>query len=135
MLLLALAFSLAKASIVDCGVGALFTITELSQDPDTNIQPSQNISLKLLYTSDETITGGTVETAVTYNFIPFQPSRDDLCKSIVCPLSAGDHDGSSTYQFPNDISGSIITQFRWFDTSGRLLLCIKSSLQAKKYMY
>ena len=134
-LFFALALTSVFASIENCGSTGLFTITELKQDPDTTIQPGQNVTLTLLYINGEVVTGGTVETAVTYNFIPYRPTRDDLCTSIVCPLDVGQHDGSVTYPFPSDIIGTIITQIKWFDTNDNLLLCIKSTLKTANKPY
>ena len=119
-------------SITNCGTDSLFTITKLDQNPFSDVLPNQNVSLTLLYTSPEEIAGGSVETSITYNFIPFQPSVEDLCSVVMCPIHAGENDGSTSYMFPVDLSGTIIVQIKWFDTTGRLLLCIKSTLKAVK---
>jgi len=124
-------FALTSATITDCSVGkGLFTITELKLDPPSAVAANQNVSLVLKYTSPVIITGGTAETAITLNYIPFQPSSENLCNSVFCPLGVGSHDSSTFYIFPSGISGRIITQIKWFDLSGTLLLCIKTVLTA-----
>jgi len=123
--------TLVSGSITDCGAGqGLFTITDLSMDPPSSVAANQNVSLVLKYRTPVLISGGTAETAITLNFIPFQPSSEDLCTKVFCPIQVGSHDASSFYIFPSGVSGRIITQIRWFDMTGRLLLCLKSILTA-----
>ena len=123
--------TLVSGSITDCGAGqGIFTITDLKMDPPSSVAANQNVSLVLKYTSPVLVTGGTAKTAITLNFIPFQPSSEDLCTKVFCPVQVGQHDASSFYIFPSGVSGRIITEIRWFDLTGRLLLCIKSILTA-----
>ena len=120
------------ATITNCGSNPAFTITALDQSPLTKVSAGQNVSLTLKYTSYVPVSAGTVTTAVTYNFIPFQPTVDDLCKSVVCPLAAGDHDGSSSVVTPSGVSGSVTTTITWADADGKQLLCIKSTLSVSR---
>ncbi len=123
--------AVAHATITDCGAGAaLFTITELSQDPPTTVTANQNVSLTLKYSAPEEITAGTATTSVTLNFIPFSPTVEDLCVKAACPITVGEHDGSSWGLFPSGVSGTLVSKVEWKDTSGRLLLCIQSKLSA-----
>jgi hypothetical protein len=118
-------------TVSDCGVGkSLFTITELSQDPATNVIAGQNVSLTLKYTAPEEIPSGTATTSVTLNFIPFTPTVEDLCTKAACPITVGEHDGSSWGLFPSGVSGSLVSKVEWKDASDRLLLCIQSKLAA-----
>lgn len=118
-------------TISDCGAGkGLFTITELSQDPATNVVAGQNVSLTLKYSAPEEISAGTAKSSVTLNFIPFTPSTEDLCTKAECPITVGDHDGSSWGLFPSGVSGSLVSKVEWKDSSDRLLLCIQSKLSA-----
>lgn len=118
-------------TVSDCGAGkGLFTITELSQDPASNVVAGQNVSLTLKYTSPEEISGGTATTSVTLNFIPFSPSVEDLCTKATCPITVGEHDGSSWGLFPSGVTGTVVSKVEWKDPSGRLLLCIQSKLAA-----
>jgi len=129
-ILFALMAALANSNIADCGKNALFQITTLSQDPATNVQAGQNISLVVKYSSPMTIRGGTATTTVTYNYIPFNPTVEDLCTKVACPLNAGDHDGSSSYFFPTGVNGQVTTRIEWKDLEGKLLLCIVSTLKS-----
>jgi len=116
------------AGIVDCSAGkGKFIINKLDQDPVSKVVVGQNVSIALFYTNPELVTAGTTTTAVTYNFIPFQPTVADLCKSVVCPLEPGLHDGSAYMLFP-DASGTVVTTITWKDSANNLLLCIKSTL-------
>ena len=118
----------AEATISNCGVNPLFTITQLDQSPLTKVTAGQNVSLTLKYTSYAAVSAGTVTTAVTYNFIPFKPTVADLCTSVVCPLAPGDHDGSSILATPVGISGTVVSKITWNDQDGAQLLCITSTL-------
>ena len=127
--LILVAFStLSHAAVSNCGTNSKFTITQLDQSPATYVTSGQNVSLTLKYTSFEAVEAGTVKTAVTYNFIPFQPSLTNLCDSIVCPLAPGEHDGSSSLIAPSGLSGTLQTTITWTDDNGNQLLCIRSSL-------
>ena len=126
MFLLLLAVT-AHASVVDCGPG-IFLITKLGLEPSV-VSPGQNVTLSLLYDSPELITGGTVENSYTFNFIKVGPTTTDLCTSISCPLEKGSHDGSVSYPFP-DLVGTLVSIVKWFDLTGNLLLCIKSSIKS-----
>ena len=123
-----LTYAPAYGAIANCGKNPLFTITELSQNPLTKVKGGENVSLTLLYSSFQPVEAGTVTTAVTYNFIPFQPTVADLCTSIVCPLAPGDHDGSSSVVTPTGLTGTVVSTVTWNDQNGRELLCIKSTL-------
>jgi hypothetical protein len=123
-------FSYVVASVKDCGVSPLFTITELSQDPASTIMANQNLSLTLKYYAPEEITTGTVTKSITLNFIPFSPSTEDLCANAPCPIPVGDHDGSSWSLFPSGVSGTLVSKVVWNDEQGRELLCVQSSLKA-----
>lgn len=116
-------------TVSDCGAGkGLFTITELSQDPVTNVVAGQNVSLTLKYTAPKEIAAGTATTSVTLNFIPFTPTVEDLCTKASCPITVGEHDGSSWGVMPSGVSGSLVSKVEWKDSLGRLLLCIQSKL-------
>ena len=121
----------AFGTISDCGAGkGLFTITELSQDPATTVVAGQNVSLTLKYTAPEEIAAGTATTSVTLNFIPFTPTVEDLCTKASCPITVGEHDGSSWGLFPSGVSGTLVSKVEWRDSLDRLLLCIQSKLSA-----
>lgn len=121
-------FTYAFAVVKDCGKNPLFTITELRQDPPTTISANQNLSLTLKYSTPEEITAGTVTKSITLNFIPFSPTTEDLCANAHCPITVGEHDGSSWSIFPSGVSGTLVSKILWNDDSGRELLCLQSSL-------
>ncbi len=121
----------ATGSIEDCGgSSALFKITELAQDPPSTVATGQNVSLTLKYTVSEEVTAGRVVKSVTYNYIPFEPTEEDLCTNAACPLTPGDHDGSTWYDWPSGVSGLIGSKVEWYDLKDNLLLCIDSQLTA-----
>lgn len=120
-----------SASITDCGGGAAaFKITELAQDPPSTVGTGQNVSLTLKYTVSEEVTAGRVVKSVTYNYIPFEPTEEDLCANAACPLTPGDHDGSTWYEWPSGVSGLIDSKVEWYDMKDNLLLCIDSQFTA-----
>ena len=118
------------AGIKDCGVSPLFKITELAQDPVDRISGGQNLSLTLKYSASEEIPAGKVTKSITLNFIPFSPTTEDLCVNAPCPITVGDHDGSSWSLFPSGVSGTLVSKVVWADTQGRELLCVQSTLKA-----
>lgn len=119
------------ASVTDCGgSSALFKITDLSQDPLSTVGVGQNVSLTLKYSVSEEVSAGRVVKSVTYNYIPFDPTEEDLCTNAECPLMPGDHDGSTWYEWPSGLSGLIDSKVEWYDTKNTLLLCIDSTLTA-----
>ena len=132
--LLALASLMATAlgGVIDCGSSPLFSITKLSQSPDTYVKPGDNTTLTLLYKVPEgvTITGGKATTSLSLNGIPFTPSTDDLCTKVACPITSGEHDGSSWTTFPSGVTGKIVSKVTWTDSTGKELICIKSTFQA-----
>jgi hypothetical protein len=132
ILFLLATLSSVTATISNCGSNPAFTITTLDQSPLTKVSAGQNVSLTLKYTSYAPVSAGTVTTAVTYNFIPFKPTVDDLCKSIACPLAPGDHDGSTSVVTPTGISGTVVSTITWADSNGNQLLCIKSTLSVSR---
>ena len=132
MHLLLIVLTAVTAAITNCASfskPSIFTIDALSQTPSDTITAGENMTLNLIYTSSTTVTGGTATTSMTYNFLPLTPTVADLCTSVVCPLGPGQHDGGSTYPFPSEISGTLVTQIVWADENNNQLLCIKSTIK------
>lgn len=129
------------STITDCGgANALFTITKLDFFPDV-LAPGENATLTLLYTSPEEIPGGTATTSVSLNFIPFTPTTENLCATTgdladrgltmpTCPITVGDHDGSSVATMPDGVTGTITSKVEWRDLNDRLLLCIQAKFKS-----
>ena len=133
-----LSFVSAYATVTNCATvqkPSLFTIDTLTLSPADTIMACQNVSLGLIYTSPESVTSGTATTSITYNFLPIEPTVDDLCLSIPCPLDPGTHDGSTTYPFPQGLSGTIVTTIVWADSNNTQLLCIKITLKTQKSFF
>ncbi len=118
-------------SVSDCGgTAGLFMIDSLSLYPDTPIS-GQNITLFMNYSVPDnmTITGGTAEYDVTWNYIPFEPTTEPLCQNVPCPLGPGHYTNQSASQWPSGVSGYIASQMKWWDTEDRLLLCVEIQSQ------
>jgi hypothetical protein len=127
------AYALSSSGVSDCGNGnSLFQITKLTLDPPSSVMAGQNVSLGLIYNSPQTVYNGTVKNSVTYNFIPLSPTVSSLCDSTDCPITVGQHDGSSSYPMPTGLSGNLKSQIVWYDDAGTQLLCIEMSLKIQK---
>ena len=114
----------AAASVSDCSSGSsLFKLTSMSFSPDPTVI-GQNSTLLLSMTVPEEINGGTATYATTYNFIPFSPTVDPLCNTIVCPVRTGTLDTKSSYPIPDTLTGSLGIKITWTDDTGRELLCV-----------
>lgn len=121
-----LLFQTSGATIKDCGADtSIFQITELALSPDPPIRGKDvHMSVKFINPL-ETIDSGTCTTSVTLNFIPFQPSVDELCKSTQCPILSGLNDRSTTSVWPDTVSGSITSKIVWTTDNNAQLLCIQ----------
>ena len=111
------------ASITDCSAGkSLFTIQGMGFWPDPAVA-NMNSTVSFAYTVPAPgFTGGTASYKATYNFIPFSPTVEDLCKSIVCPIVPGPYNMSTSSTFPN-LKGQLDAKIEWKDTNGAMLLC------------
>ena len=119
-------------SVTDCSKGtSVFKFTGGSLLPDPVI-PGQDssITLNAIFPDGTNIDAGTAKYSFSFNGIPFSPTVTDLCDSIVCPLAAGAHDGTSWFLFPTGVTGKIITKVTWQDSDGNQLLCISYSVKA-----
>jgi hypothetical protein len=124
-------FAAASAKINDCAVGksvfSMKAVTLLPADP----VPGENVTLHLEYVvpAGVTITDGTAQYDVSYNFIPFSPTIESLCYDVPCPLGPGLYMNDTISQWPTGLSGTLVTKITWFDLLKNVLLCI--SIQAK----
>jgi len=123
--------AVADSKVTDCTKDSTsrFIINSLSLSPPDQVSPGENVTLGLIYTNPTLVTDGTVTTSVTYNFIPLTPTVEPLCKSVVCPLEPGQHDGGVSYAFPTGLSGSVVTKIVW-TVSNIQVLCIQITLKA-----
>lgn len=127
--LMAFAAAAAAATIKDCGAGkSAFTINALSISP-INPVAGKDVTVNLEYTvpTGMVITGGLTTYSVTYNFIPFSPTTEPLCRNVPCPLTAGIYTNHTTTQWPSGMSGSVVSRMTWADETNNLLLCIDVS--------
>lgn len=119
------------AAVRDCAPGnSVFEVNSVSLEPPTPVS-GQNLTLFLDYTVPDgvLITDGTAEYDITYNYIPFTPSTEPLCQNIPCPLGPGRYQNSSTSVWPQDLSGLLVTELKWYDPAQNLLLCVEISGQ------
>lgn len=117
------------ATIKDCGAGkSAFTINALSISP-INPVAGKDVTVHLEYAvpTGMLITGGLTTYSVTYNFIPFSPTTEPLCRNVPCPLGGGIYTNDTTTQWPSGMSGSIVSRMTWTDETNKLLLCIDIS--------
>ncbi len=123
--------ALTDAKVTDCTKASVsrFSIQSLSLTPPDQVSPGENVTLSLIYTNPVLVTDGTVTTSVTYNFIPLTPTVEPLCKSVVCPLEPGQHDGGVSYVFPAGLTGSVVTKIVW-TVADIQVLCIQITLKA-----
>ena len=127
--LLALALSTQAITVSDCGKGATaFTLGPMSVTPSTPVA-GDNVTLIYQYTvpAGMVVTDGISKYSVTYNFIPFSPTIEPLCKNIPCPLSSGTYTNTSTTTWPSGLSGTLTSQIAWQDQNSKPLLCISIS--------
>ena len=128
--ILALLLPIVNSGSVDCSLGkSVFKLNSVNIDPVVPIK-NENFTVSLDYTVPEglTITSGTAVYSMTYNFLPFSPSTDDLCKDTSCPIIPGPHSQSSTSIFPS-LTGTIVIKTQWFDDSNTQLLCYSLNLK------
>lgn len=114
----------AQLTVAPCG--GVMTITKISISP-ANPVPNGPLNLHLEYVAPTIITGGSAETSMTYNFMPFSPVVEPLCGSIPCPLAAGPYSNDTVTTWPTGLSGTVTSTTKWFDLDRLLLLCFKIS--------
>ena len=121
-LLAAIAPLNAQLAVSPCG--GTMTIQKASVTPTIPVA-NQQVKLHLEYSVPAPVSGGTSETAVTYNFIPFSPTVEPLCASIPCPLVPGTYSNDTSSTWPSGLSGNVAITTKWFDSNHALLLCLK----------
>jgi hypothetical protein len=123
--------STSTALIKDCDTNSQFKLTELALYPDPPVK-GQNVYMTVIFDNPgEEITDGDVVTSVSLNGIPFSPSHKTLCSDTICPLTTGINNRSTASVWPETVSGKINSKIQWFDTNGKSLLCIQTSVAVK----
>jgi hypothetical protein len=114
----------AHTAISDCGAGkSVLQLTELAFAP-SNPKVGDNTVMTVKFDNPgPEINDGTVTTSITWNYIPFDPTKEALCSNTQCPLVFGANDRSTNSAWP-DISGLVKSHIEWTDAAGNLLLCI-----------
>jgi len=129
MLLLFTFLITAFGSIQDCNTTSILQLTDLALNPVSPV-PGKDLAMTVQFTNPgPEITNGTVTTSLTYNFIPFQPTTEDLCTSTQCPLVTGFNDRSTTNPWP-DVKGTVISKIEWNTLDGQNLLCIQINVKS-----
>ena len=125
-LLVGLAF--AQGSIKDCDPSSQFRFTELGLTPDPP-KVNENVIMKVLFHNPgPEVTEGKAVTSVTWNGIPITPSTKPLCESTECPLTVGLNNRTTISTWPSSVTGSVNSKIQWFDSNGKSLLCIQTSV-------
>ncbi len=118
----------AHAAISDCGAGkSILQLTELGFTPASPKVGDDTVMTVKFNNPGADITDGTVTTSISWNFIPFEPTKEALCTNTKCPLISGVNDRSTNSPWP-DITGYVTSHIEWTDTAGALLLCIDLDL-------
>jgi len=122
-------FAVSESSIADCGKGLTrFQFTDLGLDPSTPVNGQPFELFNVFNNPGAIVTGGTVKTSVTVNYIPFTPSVVDLCSSTICPLVSGLNDRSTSSTWPDNVFGKIVSKVEWAGLDAEPLLCIQMSV-------
>ena len=112
------------------------TSTDIAQNVNLYVDPilpQTDYTLYLTCDLSEQVNGGTSIYSITYNFIPFQPTINDLCTDILtsnisCPLT--DHISSASQgSVPTDISGTTIIKNEWFNQNNDRILCMSFNIK------
>jgi len=113
------------SEITDCSKGtSYFKVNALGFWPDPPVK-GENSTVSFDYTVPDgpAIDKGTAKYSVTYNFIPIQPTVEDLCLSTTCPILPGTYNQSTSSTFPTGLTGTVITKIQWFDVNAKELFC------------
>lgn len=122
-------FAVSESSIVDCGKGLTrFQFTDLALDPTTPVSGQPFELFNVFNNPGAEVTGGTVKTSVSVNYIPFAPSVANLCSSTTCPIVSGLNDRSTSSTWPENVFGKIVSKVEWAGLNEEPLLCIQMSV-------
>jgi hypothetical protein len=118
----------ASVSLRDCGnpVNDQAVITGFGFSPSipTAGAPTE---LWVAYDLKSELTGGTATYTYKINGLPFSPTVEDLCSQTSCPKSAGPQNETSHSTFPSGITGKIVTQIQWKNTTNQPVWCLETT--------
>lgn len=83
--------------------------------------------LWVAYDLKSELTGGTATYTYKVNGLPFSPTVEDLCSQTTCPKSTGAQNETSHSTFPSGVSGKIVTQILWKNTTNQPVWCLETT--------
>ena len=108
----------------------------ISITPDSP-KGGQEVTTIFKYDLSKEVMSGKASYGFTFNGIPFSPTVDDLCADQAggccpdpCPLSVGAHENKSLSNFPEGVSGKIVTTIKWTDQDNDQILCVEWTVRA-----
>lgn len=126
----ALAMLAATVTLRDCGNPDTDQAKILSMGfTPSNPIPGENTTLWVDYSLKSSITGGTATYSVSLNGIPFPPTTDDLCAQTDCPKYIGIYNETSSSDFPDGISGKVVTKIQWANQNKSPVWCVETTFR------
>jgi hypothetical protein len=108
----------------------------ISITPDSP-KGGQEVTTIFKYDLSKEVTSGKASYGFTFNGIPFSPTVDELCADQAggccpdpCPLAVGAHENKSLSNFPEGVSGKIVTTIKWTDQDNAQILCVEWTVRA-----
>ena len=112
-------------------------LTDIAQNVQLDIDPKLPQTDYTLYIDadfSKEVTKGTSTYDITLNYIPFQPTVNDLCtevanSNITCPLVQGPLAMQSKGSIPNGVSGIIVIKNEWKNDVDERILCMQFTIK------
>ena len=105
----------------NCDTKSVFQIDQISVQYEV---PPINSTLTVAYTVPELIEDGSAKFSCTLNGIPVLNQQTPLCQDTVCPIVAGFHNDSNSFETALT-SGTLSCTTKWLALDGSVLRCIK----------
>lgn len=111
--------------------------TDIAQNVQLDIDPKLPQTDYILYLGAELskeVSKGTSTYDITLNYIPFQPTVNDLCteinnSNITCPLVQGNLAMQSKGTIPTGVSGIIVIKNEWKNDIDERVLCMQFTIK------
>ena len=111
--------------------------TDIAQNIQLDIDPKLPQTDYTLYLDadlSKEVTKGTSTYDITLNYIPFQPTVNDLCtevanSNITCPLLQGPLAMQSKGSIPTGVSGIIVIKNEWKNDVDERILCMQFTIK------
>ncbi len=112
-------------------------LTDIAQNVQLDIDPKLPQTDYILYLGAELskeVSKGTSTYDITLNYIPFQPTVNDLCteinnSNITCPLVQGNLAMQSKGSIPTGVSGIIVIKNEWKNDIDERVLCMQFTIK------